>query len=78
MKNQKIVAIQNFFNNHSQKLIVNIDVFFMLPSLTSMIHQFYIGNNKHWQRFDVSSLFNPRFQCFLHIEANDDLPSSKL
>ena len=48
----------------------------MLSSKTSMMHQFYIGNRRHWWLFDVTSMFHRCFQCFFLIEASD-VPFSK-
>ena len=47
----------------SQEHIGNVDESLMLPSITSMMHQFYIEHRKHWWTFDATILFHPCFQC---------------
>ena len=44
--------------------IVNFDDSFMLSSIKSMKHQFYIEHRKHWWLFDVTPIFHPCLKCF--------------
>ena len=47
-----------------REYIANMDDSSILSSMTSMMQQFYIEHRKHLWLFEVTSVFQPCFQCF--------------